>query len=135
MRHFKVNEILTAADRERFHALLDDPRQTLNTLHTWMIGQGYNVCRGAVGNYRRAVRQNMLAGLNRTMAGCSDGACRKRIMYILPKLHGRDLAHLAVLAESMGLSPDKGTIHRPQGGEPERHGRRSACLPGRSRRV
>ena len=78
-RHFKVNEILTATDRERLHDLMDDPKQTIDTLRAWMIRHGYKVCRGAVFNYRRAVRQNVLADLNRTMGGCSDGSARKQI--------------------------------------------------------
>ena len=112
MRHFKVNDILTAADREPFHALLDDPKQTLDTLHAWMIGRGYKVCRGAVFHYRRAVRENVLAHLNGTMAGCSDGSARKRITASLAKIHGRDLAILAGMVELMRLSAGNGMGNR-----------------------
>ena len=133
MRHFRVLDILTAADRQRFHAMLDDPAWTINAAHAWMTRQGYRVSRGAAANYMRSIRRGALAELSRSMAGLSDASARTRIARILPRLRGRELIYLASQAEFMVrvLENQTSNCHLPQGGDPERHGRRSDRLPGR----
>ena len=75
----------------------------------------------------------ILPWLTRSMAGLSDASARTRIAKILPRLRGRELIYLASQAEFMVrvLVNQMSNCHLPQGGELERHGRRSARLPGR----
>jgi hypothetical protein len=111
MRHFKVRDILKVADRERFHAMMDD-NATVGAAHAWMIGRGYKISHGAVGNYMKSLRQGAVAEIRRSMSGLSDTGARNRITAILPRLCGSELAYLAALAEFMVMASGKGTSKR-----------------------
>ena len=134
MLHFRISDILTAADWEPFHALLHERKQTVRSLHAWLIGRGYACSTNAVWNYRRAVRNTAIPTANPSLSCGTDAAARKRIANILPRLHGRELAYLAVLAEFIDRASANAMSNRqhPHGGELEHHGRRSARLPGRA---
>jgi hypothetical protein len=54
VRHFKIDEMLSADDRAAYEALMLDPRQTVDSLLAWLKGRGYvNITRSSVQRHRR----------------------------------------------------------------------------------
>ena len=51
--HYKVDELLTVADREAYTQLLREPRTTIDGAHTWLGQRGYVLSRSAVARHRR----------------------------------------------------------------------------------
>jgi hypothetical protein len=55
-RHFKVNDLLSDADRPAYEELLRRPSTTIDVAHAWLTERGLQVCRGAVHNHFRHFR-------------------------------------------------------------------------------
>src|SRR5256885_16272023 len=61
VRHFKIDELLAASDRAAYQALLLDPRQTVDSLHAWLVERGdKNISRGSVHRHRRHFEKDVL---------------------------------------------------------------------------
>src|SRR4051812_8063444 len=51
-KHFKIDQLLCAEEREQYELLLADPSQTIRSLRAWLAARGHNVSSHAVSNHR-----------------------------------------------------------------------------------
>ena len=53
-RHFKIDLVLSPADRQAYEAFLREPAATVDTAHAWLTARGYaNLSRSAVARHKR----------------------------------------------------------------------------------
>lgn len=65
--HFKVHELLSGAELEQLEAFAREPGRTVDECWDWLTERSFNISRGAVGNWLRELREQMLK--DRTAAG------------------------------------------------------------------
>lgn len=52
-RHFKIDHELGPAESDEYHALLRDPRTTVDSAHAWLLGRGHRgISRSAVARHK-----------------------------------------------------------------------------------
>lgn len=51
-KHFKIDQLLSAEEREQYELLLADPSQTIRSLQAWLAERGHTVSHNAVSNHR-----------------------------------------------------------------------------------
>lgn len=91
---FKIEQILTDEHWGAFHELVMDRGVTLNALQAWLRERGYTVCRGAIHNYRKAVRARGLFDVRQALGCKNDAQARQRVAAIASGLEGGDLSAL-----------------------------------------
>ena len=52
-RHHKVHELLSRDELDAFEAFAREPARTVDECHEWLEAHGFQISRGAVGNWKR----------------------------------------------------------------------------------
>lgn len=60
-RHFKVHELLTERQLEDLRVFAREPGRTIDELHERLLADGFTLSRGAVGNWKQAFDEELLA--------------------------------------------------------------------------
>jgi hypothetical protein len=58
-RHFKIDDLLEAQDREAFNDFLRAKKATIDEGVEWLMQRGYKLSRNAVNNYRRNFEESL----------------------------------------------------------------------------
>ena len=51
-KHYKVDQLLSADEREQYEALLADPNSTIRSLRQWLLARGHMISSNAVSSHR-----------------------------------------------------------------------------------
>ena len=61
--HFKVHELLNASEMEELETFAREPGRTTDECHQWLLERSFTLSRGAVGNWLREFREQILDDL------------------------------------------------------------------------
>jgi hypothetical protein len=99
VRKYAVESRLSDRDFKAFCGVIRGRRNTIDMAHAWLSKRGYDISRGAVWKFSKALRERR-TGLD-TLTAEGRLACRRRIVRCCDRLRSRDLAVAAALLESM----------------------------------
>jgi len=105
---FAIEQRLTASHLTAFQRRCASRSFTVDLAWVWLTERGYQVSRGAVGNYIQQLRSGELSNLRGYLGLKNDGQCRRQIRQWCGQLSGDTLSIATFfIAQLAGAMPGK----------------------------